>query len=145
MSGKTCAGRTLPGKTSGRRSVPLLAALVVVVTALSGFDASGQTLPSGWTASDIGAPPAAGSTQHSSGTFTVRGAGDTAGTADQFRFVYAQVTGDFDVRARVVSVEAVRTWSKAGVMVRESLATNAAFGHIFLSAGRSPISRRRSR
>jgi hypothetical protein len=92
-------------------------------------------LPSGWTASDIGAPPAAGSAQYSGGTMTVKGAGETVGTSDQFHFVYAQVAGDIEIRARVVSVEAVRTWSKAGVMVRESLAANAAFGHMFLSAG----------
>jgi hypothetical protein len=112
-----------------------LAPLVLIVITLSPFDASGQALPAGWTASDVGAPPAAGVAQYSNGTFTVAGAGDVAGTSDQFRFVYAQVTGDVEIRARVVSVEAVATWSRAGVMVRESLAANAAFGYMFLSAG----------
>jgi len=56
------------------------------------------------------------------------------GTADQFQFVYRTASGDVDIRARVGSVEAVQAWSKAGVMVRESLAANAAMGMMFISA-----------
>jgi hypothetical protein len=48
--------------------------------------------------------------------------------------VYRQVTGDIDVRARVTSVEAVQTWSKAGVMLRESLNADSVMGMMFLSA-----------
>ena len=91
-------------------------------------------LPSGWTASDVGAPGLAGSTQYSSGTYTLQGAGEVGGTADAFHFAYRQVTGDVTIQARVASIQAVQAWSKAGVMVRASLAANSAFGMMFISA-----------
>src|SRR5258705_168480 len=87
-----------------------------------------------WTAADIGGPAQAGSTQYANGTYTVNGGGEVGGTADQFQFVYRTASGDVDIRARVGSVQAVQAWSKAGVMVRESLAANAAMGMMFISA-----------
>ena len=96
---------------------------------------SGTTAPPGpWTAADIGTPSQPGSTQYSGGTFTVRSTGEVGGTADQFHFVYQPVTGDVDIRARVASIEAVQAWSKAGVMVRETLAPDAVMGMMFISA-----------
>jgi hypothetical protein len=92
-----------------------------------------EGLPSGWTAADIGGPAVAGSTQYADGTYTLEGAGEVGGTADQFHFAYRQVTGDVDIRARVVSIDGAQPWSKAGVMLRESLAANAALGMMFLS------------
>ncbi len=53
--------------------------------------------------------------------------------ADQFRFVYRQMTGDIDIRARVMSIENTNQWSKAGVMLRETLATNSVMGITFIS------------
>jgi regulation of enolase protein 1 (concanavalin A-like superfamily) len=83
--------------------------------------ASGS-LPSPWATQDIGAVGLAGSATHSSGTFTVTGAGaDIWGTADAFRYVYQGFTGDLDIRARVTSVPNTNVWAKAGVMVRENL------------------------
>jgi regulation of enolase protein 1 (concanavalin A-like superfamily) len=90
--------------------------------------------PAPWTAADIGTPSQPGSTQYSGGTFTVRSTGEVGGTADQFHFVYQPVTGDVDIRARVASIEAVQAWSKAGVMVRETLAPGAVMGMMFISA-----------
>ncbi len=90
--------------------------------------------PAPWTAADIGGPAQAGSTQYANGTYTVNGGGEVGGTADQFQFVYRTASGDVDIRARVGSVQAVQAWSKAGVMVRESLAANAAMGMMFISA-----------
>jgi len=90
--------------------------------------------PAPWTAADIGTPSQPGSTEYANGTYTVRSTGEVGGTADQFRFVYQPVTGDIDIRARVASIEAVQAWSKAGVMVRETLAPNAVMGMMFLSA-----------
>ena len=92
-------------------------------------------LPSGWTAADIGATPLRGVTQYLNGTFTIAGAGDVRGTADSFQFAYRQATGDVTIRARVMSVQNLQPWSKAGVMIRESLAANAAVGMAFVSAG----------
>lgn len=51
---------------------------------------------------------------------------DIWGTTDGLRFHYQEISGDFDIRARVSSIQNVNTWSKAGVALRESLAANSA-------------------
>lgn len=59
-------------------------------------------------------------TQMASGT-------DIAGTADQFRFTHDTLNGDGTIIARVTSLDDVDTGAKAGIMMRASLADNAAF------------------
>jgi hypothetical protein len=94
------------------------------------------SLPAGWTASDIGAPPLTGSARYAGGTYTLEGNGEVGpGATDQFRFMYLAVTGDIDIRARVVSIEQTHQWSKAGVMLRETLAANSVMGLAFISGG----------
>ena len=98
-----------------------------------------SALPTGWSSRDIGSPGVAGSASVASGTWTVRGSGANIwGSADQFQFAYQQITGDFDVRVRISSLENVHAWSKAGLMVRESLNANArnAFVLVTPSSGR---------
>jgi hypothetical protein len=84
--------------------------VVIVVIVLSLFipaAARAQSLPSGWSTSDIGAVGAAGSATASGGTFTVAGAGaDIWNAADAFRFVYTTLTGDGSIVAKVASVRA---------------------------------------
>ena len=93
-------------------------------------------LPSGQQMRDVGSPAVAGSATYSGGTYTVSGAGaDIWGTSDQFRYVYQQISGDLDVVAHVASVQNVNTWTKAGVMVRESLNANARHAMALISAG----------
>ncbi len=56
------------------------------------------------------------------GTYTVQGAGnDIWNTADQFYYVYRELTGDGTFTTRAVSVPTTDGWSKAGVMIRQSL------------------------
>ena len=50
-----------------------------------------------------------------------RAGADIWGTADQFQFVYKPMTGNGEVIARVASITNANAWSKAGVMIRESL------------------------
>lgn len=90
------------------------------------FGQGGGGLPSPWLTQDIGAVAATGSVSYSSNLFAVVGSGaDIWGTADEFRYVYKQVTGDCDIRARVTSLQNVHTNAKAGVMIRESLNANS--------------------
>jgi regulation of enolase protein 1 (concanavalin A-like superfamily) len=71
---------------------------------------------------DIGSPALAGSASVSGGTFTAAGAGvDIYNAKDEFRFVYQPVQGDVEIVARVASLQQSDIWSKAGVMVRETL------------------------
>ncbi len=103
------------------------------------------SLPSPWSAQDIGSPAVAGSATFDQGTFTINASGaDIGGRSDQFTFVYQQVTGDVDVLARVDSVSAASMWSKSGVMIRSSLAANAAHAFALVSAGRGVDFQRRA-
>src|SRR5206468_12268350 len=56
------------------------------------------------------------------------------GTADQFHFVYQQISGDVDVVARVVSIKNTNSWAKAGVMIRESLSAGSRHAYALASA-----------
>ena len=112
-------------------------ATATVTVAVSG-GGTGSTLPNGQLNQDVGGPAIAGSVQYSNGTYTVRAAGvDIWDTSDQFHFVYRQVTGDVQITARVASLQAVHSWSKAGVMIRETLTGGSrhAFSHATGSNG----------
>jgi hypothetical protein len=88
-----------------------------------------STLPSPWSAIDIGDVGVAGSATFSDGTFTIQGAGaDIWGTVDAFQFVY-QVEPNFaaSVETRVVSEQPTDSDAKVGVMIRDGLAPDAAF------------------
>jgi len=98
---------------------------------------SSSTLPSPWSHADIGAVPFPGSVQYSNGTFSVTASGaDIWGTADAFHFVYQQLSGDFTVQARVASVQQASTWSKAGVMIRETLSPSSKHAFALVSAAK---------
>jgi hypothetical protein len=82
--------------------------------------------PLSLTGVDVGAVAAAGSTSASGGTITVVGSGvDIWSTADEFQFAQKQITGNVTIIARVASHQNTNATSKAGVMIRESLATGA--------------------
>ena len=86
------------------------------------------------TSVDIGQVGAAGSTSTSNGVYTVRASGlDIWGTQDEFRFVYLSLAGDGEVTARVDSLTATNGWTKAGVMIRESLNANSRFAYTLIS------------
>jgi regulation of enolase protein 1 (concanavalin A-like superfamily) len=66
----------------------------------------------------------------------VAGSGsDIWGTSDAFRFVYMPVTGNCTIVAHVVTLQNIDGWSKAGVMIRDSLAANAANAFIAVTPG----------
>jgi regulation of enolase protein 1 (concanavalin A-like superfamily) len=103
------------------------------------------SLPAGYAASDVGGPTPAGNAVYRNGVFTLSGAGaDIWDTHDEFRYVYKQVTGDVDIRARVTSVQYRNKWTKAGVMIREALTDNARHGSALLSAGMGYVFQRRA-
>ena len=78
--------------------------------------------PSVFTSVDIGNVNTAGTIEYSEGSFTVTGDGsDIWGTGDNCHFAYKMLSGDFDVSVRVTELDAVRDWTKVGLMFRESL------------------------
>jgi fibronectin type 3 domain-containing protein len=113
-----------------------------VVTAISGGVESSNSMeasvnpPYPWLSQNIGSVGVAGSVNFSDGVFTVGGSGaDIWGTADAFRFTYLTLNGNCTVTARVLSVPNTDGWAKAGVMIRASLAANAANAFIAVSPG----------
>jgi regulation of enolase protein 1 (concanavalin A-like superfamily) len=110
---------------------------VVVFTVAVRIASAQSTVPSPWTARDIGNPTHAGSTTFNSEVFTVAAGGsEIAGASDQFHFVYQAVSGDTRLVARIDSLVPADPWSKVGLMIRSSLQPNAAHGFSFVSGGR---------
>ena len=94
-----------------------------------------QTLPAPWTNSDIGSSASPGYANYNSntGVWSLGGGGADIWTgADQFQFAYSNFTGSGSVVARLTSGAIISDGStnanaKAGIMFRDSLATNAPF------------------
>lgn len=91
-------------------------------------------VPSPWVSTEIGTSVAqAGSSRYDSATgrFTIEGGGaDIWGSADQFRYVHQDASGDAEISARVASVENTDQWAKVGVMIRESTAPDSMFAMV---------------
>jgi regulation of enolase protein 1 (concanavalin A-like superfamily) len=110
-----------------------LSAIVFACALVSVQSTFAQTaLPSGWTSQDIGTT--GGSASITNGTWTVSGSGANIwDAADAFQFTYRSVSGDFDIAARLTALNEVNGWSKAGLMVRESLAANARNAYVMFA------------
>ena len=85
---------------------------------------------SAWTYADIGAVGATGllkvSSASGSSVLSMSASGaDIWNTADAFGYYYVQRIGDFQIVARVTSVQNTNTHAKAGVMIRNSLAADS--------------------
>ena len=115
----------------------LSAMTIVCALAVSASGVGAQSaLPTGWSSRDIGSVGLAGSANVVSGTWTIDASGANIwSSSDEFRFAYQQVTGDLDIRVRVASLENVNDWSKAGVMIRESLAANSRNAFMLVTPG----------
>jgi hypothetical protein len=102
-------------------------------------------LPSPWNTSDIGAVAAVGGANYNNnnitnGSFTVIGSGVNIGDgADEFRYVYQLASGDCSIVARVASVQNTDNQAKAGVMIRETLNSNATHASTFVTPGKGVV------
>ncbi|MBB5039016.1 lectin-like domain-containing protein [Prosthecobacter dejongeii] len=71
---------------------------------------------------DVGTVEVSGSTSFENGLYTLKAAGaDIFFTQDGFQYALTQLTGDGEIRARVLSQTNQNPWAKAGVMFRENL------------------------
>jgi Bacterial Ig domain len=119
-------------------------ASALTTVALSNVTVAPLGVPTSQTAADIGAPAIPGTVSSSGGTYTVNAAGlDIWNTADQFHYIYQQVTGDVDVSVRLRSISEAYAWSKSGVMIRESLSPGSRHAFALLSAARGYAFHRR--
>jgi hypothetical protein len=75
----------------------------------------------GFTSVDVNTGPEGSTEAEGVDGFNVAGSGsDIWSNWDGFRLVYKSYSGDFDLRARVSSIENTDGWAKAGVTLRES-------------------------
>lgn len=81
-----------------------------------------------WTSKDVGQVPIQGNASFSlsDGVLTVKGAGRIDQTADSFQFASQTVKGDTELVARIDSLTKVDNNAISGLMIRESLAADAA-------------------
>jgi len=101
------------------------------------------TAPRDWTRHDLGElslwihgqPASVGSfIEGPAGTYTMTATGeDIWNTADEFHFAYKMLTGAGTIIARVESVELSNNWSKAGVMIRETLDAGSKFAAVYIT------------
>lgn len=88
---------------------------------------------------DIGSPQLAGSAKPvEDGWDIVAGGADIWEKSDQFHFVQKQVAGDFDIAVRVESFTPAHLYSKAGLMIRESLGPDSAHLMFLVFSDNSP-------
>jgi phosphatidylserine/phosphatidylglycerophosphate/cardiolipin synthase-like enzyme/regulation of enolase protein 1 (concanavalin A-like superfamily) len=103
-----------------------------------------EPLPPSWDHGDVGAVGIGGSVTFDGETFSVSASGrDIWGTSDAFHFVYTTLNGDGAIEARVATLQAADVWTKTGVMIRASLAANAAHAALFASGGKGMAFQRR--
>jgi hypothetical protein len=81
-----------------------------------------------WSNGDVGTTTPAGSFSiDGAGNFTITGAGaDIWGNVDGFHYASQTLSGDGQITVRINSVEHINDWSKAGVMIRETLDAGSA-------------------
>ncbi len=76
--------------------------------------------------------------------FSVASTGtDIGGTADQFRYVCKQLSGNGSITVKVDSLINTNAWAKAGVMVRETLEANSRRAHGVMTPGNGAAFERR--
>ncbi len=93
----------------------------------------------GFSSLDIGPPQLAGSAERvEDGWDLLAGGADIWEKSDQFHFVYKQVAGDFDIAVRVESFTPAHLYSKAGLMIRESLDPDSAHLMFLVFSDNSP-------
>ena len=81
-----------------------------------------RSQPKGFSDLDIGSPKLAGTaTPVEAGWDLIAGGADIWEKSDQFHFVYQPISGDFDIAVRVESFTPAHLYSKAGLMVRQTL------------------------
>ncbi len=101
------------------------------------------TAPRDWTQQDVtelslwfhGLPASVGSfVEGPAGTYTMTASGtDIWGTADEFHYAFKTLTGAGSIAVKVESVELSNVWSKAGVMLRETLDPGSKFAAVYIT------------
>jgi len=99
-------------------------------------DSQASFVTTEYLAVDVGDPAVAGTLAVVADGFDLAaGGGNVGGTSDQFLFVQRTRTNDFDFEVRVASLTCASAWTRAGLMARDGLATNALFAASMATPG----------
>ncbi|WP_339222623.1 family 10 glycosylhydrolase [Paenibacillus sp. FSL H8-0332] len=91
-------------------------------------------LPAGWKARNIGSKPGNATYNTSKKQFTLSSSTtDIWGNGDQLNYIYQSVSGNAEIIVKVQSTSGLDGWSKAGVMIRESLSSNSKHADMMLT------------
>jgi len=121
-----------------------------ILLTLCALSALAQTTPPGiFTSSgDIGAPARAGSTQFdaTTGQYRITGSGANIwAKEDQLQFAWREIAGDFTVTATMRFLGKGADHRKAGIMLRQSTDTDAAYVDVIVHGNGMPALQWRSR
>ncbi len=97
---------------------------------------------------DVGGPALKGSTAYSASTGEYRITGSGAniwGKQDQFQFVWKEITGNFTVTATLRFLGKGADHRKAGIMIRQSLDSDAVYGDVVIHGNGMPALQWRSK
>jgi regulation of enolase protein 1 (concanavalin A-like superfamily) len=98
-----------------------------------------------WTVTDIGSVGAAAVNDYTANSVLMRAGGtDINGTADGFQFLHHRLAGDGRLTVRIPSMLAVSSFTKGGVMVRESLDANSRHASMMIASGAGALFRTRA-
>gem|GEM_PF-371128 len=125
-SGVTAASYSDIGLAAGTTCYYVVSAVNTSGEGVNSTEAGVTTFDSSWLTQDIGVVQSGDGVSYGNGTYTVTGIGsDIAGTAEQFRYLYQGGGANCTITARVASMTNPNSAAKAGVMFRETLATNS--------------------
>ncbi len=112
-----------------KKNIPFLL-IILLITGLS-LSAKEKTISlKKFKSTDIGNPDISGSSRIQDNSITITAGGaDVWGVQDEFRFIYTERSGDFDLVAQIESLTEPHLYTKAGLMAREDLSDNSR--HIF--------------
>jgi hypothetical protein len=116
------------------------ALLVVWLLAVSAFAQTGK-LGAFTNSGDVGAPPIKGSAEYDASTrqYRITGSGsDIWAKADQFYYVWREMSGNFAVTATAQFLTEGNEHRKAVVMLRKSLDTDSPFIHLVIHGNGMP-------
>jgi TolB protein len=95
---------------------------------------------------DIGNPAIKGSAEFSNGQYRITGSGANMwAKQDQFQYVWREMTGNFAVTAMLGFLGQGAEHRKAGIMVRQSLDTDAAYADVVIHGNGMPALQWRSK
>jgi TolB protein len=95
---------------------------------------------------DVGGPAIKGSVEFSNGQYRISGSGANIwAKQDQFQYVWREMTGNFTITATMHFVGEGAEHRKAGIMVRQSLDTDATYADVVVHGNGMPALQWRSK